>query len=95
MRFVITRQHHKRYLEVLLELVIVGQILHLFTALLKRQAVVREIDHREAVAAVAQLPVQLAEQIVGLRHGVEVAGRLFGLHKLRIFSPGTIACLRV
>ncbi len=57
------------------------------SALLKRRAVVREIDHREAVAAVAQLPVQLAEQIVGLRHGVEVAGRLFGLHKLRIFSP--------
>lgn len=56
---------------------------------------IREIDHGEAVARIAQLIVQLAQQVVGLRHGVEIAGGLFGLHKLRVLSACPIAGLWV
>ena len=39
--------------------------------------------------------IELAEQRIGLRHAVEIAGRLFRLHKDGIFSLGAIAGLRV
>lgn len=64
---VIAGDHHKRHLEVLLELIVVGQILHRFAALLEGQTVIGEVDHGEGAAAVAQLVVKLAEQGVGLR----------------------------
>jgi hypothetical protein len=55
MRFIIAGQHHKRHLEVLLELIVVRQILHLFAALFKRQTMIGKIGHRKGVAGILQL----------------------------------------
>jgi hypothetical protein len=42
---IIAGDHHKRYLEVLLESIIMRQILHLFASFLKRQPMIGKIDH--------------------------------------------------
>ena len=63
--------------------------------LLERQSMVREIDHREALAAVLQLLMQRREEIIRLRDAVEVAGDLLVLHKRRIAVVGALARLGV
>ncbi|MNI65895.1 hypothetical protein D3C73_1214240 [compost metagenome] len=54
-----------------------------------------EVNHREAVAAVTQLIVELAQQVVGLLHGVQITRCLSRLNEGLVFSLGTIAGLRM